>query len=156
VGIDCVKVSRLAASIATFGDRFLRRVFTDHELKTATGDDTVRAARLAARFAAKEATVKVLRPESRWIDWRSIEVIRYEAGHCEIALHGAARELAERAGIRALSVSMTHEEDLAAAVVVGEEAKRSAGRLRTVPAPTSERWARRPHKARDGASRYRT
>lgn len=150
VGIDLVQVRRVAESIATFGERFLRRVFTDHELSTAIGDGDVRAARLAARFAAKEATVKVLRPEARWFDWRSIEVIRSASGHCEIALHGAARELAARGGIHALRLSMTHEEGLAAAVVVGvgrlgDETKRARGRLR--------RWP--PKAAREGASRYR-
>lgn len=140
VGVDVVDVRRISASIATFGDRFLRRVFTAHELMTATGDDSERAHRLAARFAAKEATLKVLRPDRHWVDWRTIEVRRFEAGYCEIALHGAAATLAVRAGIRALSVSMTHEDDIAAAIVIGEEGKRPVGRLRHARRRNQRRW----------------
>lgn len=132
VGIDVVDVRQLAASIATFGDRFLHRVFTEHELATtAEGDAAVRAHRLAARFAAKEATLKVLRPDRHWVDWRTIEVRRFEAGHCEIALRGEATALAARAGIHRLHVSLTHEADIAAAIVLGEGNERApVGRLR--------------------------
>ena len=78
----------------------------------------VRAASLAARFAAKEATIKVLRPEGHQPDWRSVEVRRDPNGWCTLALTGHAAALAEQAGIADLAVSLTHEGDVAAAVVV--------------------------------------
>ena len=50
---------------------------------------------------------------------RTIEVVRTTGGWCELALHGAARELAKNAKIEAFSLSMSHEGDYATAVVVG-------------------------------------
>ena len=74
---------------------------------------------LAARFAAKEATVKVLRPVGARPDWRDIEVHRSSDGWTEIRLFGKAAVLAAEAGIDELAVSLTHEGSTAAAVVVG-------------------------------------
>jgi holo-[acyl-carrier protein] synthase len=78
----------------------------------------VRAASLAARFAAKEATLKVLRPVGHQPDWRSVEVRRHAGGWCTMALSGHAAVLADEAGIAELAVSLTHEGDVAAAVVI--------------------------------------
>ena len=118
VGVDLAMVDDVAASVERFGDRYLRRVYTDHELACCEGEGSVAAAGLAARFAAKEATIKVLRPVDDAPDWRSIEIQRIEGGAAELRLSGAADELAAAAGITKLSVSMTHEGDVAAAVVV--------------------------------------
>ena len=63
----------------------------------------------AARFAAKEATIKVLRPDDVRIDWRSIEVHREDSGACGLRLSDSAAELADAAGISSLAVSLTHE-----------------------------------------------
>ena len=114
VGTDLVRVHDVAESMDRFGDRYLRRVYTDHELETCGGV----AARLAARFAAKEATIKVLRPADVRPDWRAIEVRRHESGACDLQLSGTAAAQAAAAGITGLAVSLTHEGDLAAAVVV--------------------------------------
>jgi holo-[acyl-carrier protein] synthase len=118
VGSDVLSVQQVTESVARFGDRYLMRVFTEHELSSADGSPLVRAARLAARFAAKEATIKVLRPVDYQPDWRSIEVQRHAGGWCTMALSGHASDLAEQAGITDMAVSLTHEGDLAAAVVV--------------------------------------
>jgi holo-[acyl-carrier protein] synthase len=118
VGADVVAVKQVAESVDTFGARYLRRVYTDHELASSTGSPAVRAASLAARFAAKEATIKVLRPSGHQPDWRSIEVRRHAGGWCTMALTGHAAALADEAGVAELAVSLTHEGDVAAAVVV--------------------------------------
>jgi holo-[acyl-carrier protein] synthase len=118
VGSDVLSVQQVAESVAYFGDRYLQRVYTEHEICCAMGSPPERAARLAARFAAKEATIKVLRPVGHQPDWRSIEVQRHADGWCTMALSGYAATLAERAGITDLAVSLTHEADVAAAVVV--------------------------------------
>jgi holo-[acyl-carrier protein] synthase len=73
---------------------------------------------LAARFAAKEATMKVLRPRDERPDWRTIEVRRDPGGWCELALSGSAARLAHDAAIDSLSVSLSHEAGMANAVVV--------------------------------------
>jgi holo-[acyl-carrier protein] synthase len=114
VGADLASVADVAASIDRFGQRYLSRLFTDHELASTGG----RAESLAARFAAKEATIKVLRPVDANPDWRSIEVRRDASGACDLHLSGAAARMAAAAGITELAVSLTHEGGLAAAVVV--------------------------------------
>ena len=118
VGVDLASVGAVRTSIERFGDRYLRRCYTDHELATTQGREQARAASLAARFAAKEATVKALGAGSTAFDWRSIEVQRRPDGGCRVALYGALATMAHQEGIEALSVALTHEGDMAAAVVV--------------------------------------
>ncbi len=117
IGTDLIAIAEVEASVARFGDRYLRRVFTDLELDETRGHQ--QGARLAARFAAKEAMLKALRVGDAAIPWRSIEVRRAADGAPEIQLHGAAAELAESQGIADLALSITHETAFAAAVVVG-------------------------------------
>jgi holo-[acyl-carrier protein] synthase len=117
VGIDLVRVSRVAESLANFGERFLRRVFTEGEIAYATASPERAAERLAARFAAKEAAAKALGLVEHG-NWRDIEVLRQPSGSCQLSLHGAARDAAAEAGVVALSVSMSHEGDYATAVVL--------------------------------------
>jgi holo-[acyl-carrier protein] synthase len=95
-------------------------VYTDDELAYCNAGGPNRFGRLAARFAAKEATLKALRPTDDGISWTSIEVVREPGGWCDVRLTGAAAELAARAGIRSLALSVTHEQGLAAAVVVAQ------------------------------------
>jgi holo-[acyl-carrier protein] synthase len=118
VGTDIATVGQVSESIARFGDRYLRRIYTEHEIASCTGPPPAAAAGLAARFAAKEATIKVLRPVGHHPDWRSMEVRRDPGGWCAMSLSGHAAILAEEAGIAELAVSLTHEGGLAAAVVV--------------------------------------
>ncbi|MCX5747428.1 MAG: holo-ACP synthase [Proteobacteria bacterium] len=115
VGIDLVQVSRIAESIATFGDRWLTRVFTPAEVAYAMSAPDQATARLAARFAAKEAAKKALRLDG--IGWRDLEVVRLSDGACELVLHG---EAAARVGERTLAMSMSHEGDHATAIVIAE------------------------------------
>jgi holo-[acyl-carrier protein] synthase len=109
----------VSGAIAAFGDRYLRRIYTAAELAycQAARDP---AAHLAARFAAKEAAIKVLRPRTadEGLDWRSLETVRSEEGACRLVLHGAAARLAARQRLAEFEVSLTHAEDYAAAVVV--------------------------------------
>ncbi len=117
VGIDLVRVSRVEESLAQFGERFLRRVFTDGEIAYANQAPALAAERLAARFAAKEAAVKALGLVERGVGWREIEVTRAPSGACQLSLHGAARDAAAEAGVVELAVSLSHEGDYATAVV---------------------------------------
>jgi holo-[acyl-carrier protein] synthase len=118
VGADRMMVGQVEDSIASFGDRYLRRVYTEHEIESCDGAPSVTSAGLAARFAAKEATLKVLRPRGHQPEWRSIEVRRHDGGWCSMSLSGYAAELAAQAGLGELAVSLTHEEGIAGAVVV--------------------------------------
>ena len=139
VGVDLVRVSDVAASLARFGGRYASRVFTADEGGYCCEDDSRAAERFAARFAAKEATLKVLRPAADdAIAWRSIEVRQLAVGACEIVLHGEALVLAHWDGITELSLSMSHEGDYATATVVARVAPASdpelLSRSKTVPA----------------------
>ena len=118
VGVDLVRVSRVEESLARFGDRFMRRVFTDAEIAYAIAAPMLAAERFAARMAAKEATIKALRMTHHGASWRQIEVCREPSGACELRLHGRAMEFAAAAGAGELSVSLSHEGDYATAVVV--------------------------------------
>ncbi|MCA9677510.1 MAG: holo-ACP synthase [Kofleriaceae bacterium] len=129
VGIDLVQVSRIAESLAEFGDRFLRRLYTDGEIAYATAAPALTHARLAARFAAKEAALKALGLGGEGVDWRQIEVRRASSGACELALHGATAQHARDLGIAELALSLSHEGDYATAVVV------STSNVPTSPTP---------------------
>jgi holo-[acyl-carrier protein] synthase len=117
VGVDLVRVDEVQAALARFGDRYLNRVFTAHEVSCVTGDLDVQARHLAGRFAAKEATIKALGPSDHLPAWRSIEVHQEQSGRCTLRLSGHAAELARRAQLTEFAVSLTHEGNLAAAVV---------------------------------------
>ena len=121
VGIDMVSVSDVAGSLERFGERYVRRLFTDDEADYClAGAGRASADRFAARFAAKEAAVKVLRPSDPWGDWRAIEVRRDPDGWVHVVLHGEAAALAARTGITALHLSLSHAGGFATAVVVAE------------------------------------
>ena len=119
VGVDLVRVADVAASLARFGDRYAARVYTPDECAYCRADSSQSAQRFAARFAAKEATLKVLRPAADdGVAWQSIEVRQLTEGACEVHLHGEALSLARRVGVAELSVSMSHEQEYATATVV--------------------------------------
>lgn len=122
VGVDLVDVGDVRDAVGVHGERYLRRVYTEREVADCrAGDGEVAPARLAARFAAKEATLKVLRPaRDRAVPWRSIEVRRHPEGWVDLELTGAAAAHAAAAGLHGLAVSLTHEGDHASAVVVGQ------------------------------------
>lgn len=118
VGIDLVSVDTVRDSLHTHADRYLRRVYTDREVADCRTERGVEPERLAARFAAKEATMKALRVADEAVPWHSIEVRRDPAGWVDLALSGRAAELAAAAGVGELAVSLTHEREYASAVVI--------------------------------------
>ncbi len=130
VGFDLVDVREVEESIDRFGERYLRRVYTPGEIAYAMSapDRAIAARRLGARFAAKEATIKALGASERGISPREIEVARREDGSIRIILHGPAFAAAQEAGATALAVSLSHQGDLAGAVVVAE--KKRSSRIR--------------------------
>jgi holo-[acyl-carrier protein] synthase len=115
IGVDLVDVGEVEESLRVHAERYLARVYTDAERR----DCGTRAECLAARFAAKEATMKVLGRADEALDWRSIGVRVDARGRPSLELTGAALDLARRRGITRLSVDLTSERSLAAAVVVG-------------------------------------
>lgn len=118
VGVDLVRTSTVADALASFGARYLERVFTEGEIAYAMSAPALTNARLAARFAAKEATMKALDLGERGVAWRDIEVVRSPTGAPALMLHGRALEALRERGTPTLSVSLSHESEYATAVVV--------------------------------------
>lgn len=123
VGCDVISVADIDASITRFGERYLSRVFTAHEQSVCNGD--TRSQRLAARFAGKEAVMKVLRPHDDAVPWTCIEIRRADWGGCEVHLTGAAADLAQTCGLDDIQVSLSHENEYAMAVSWGFSTSRS-------------------------------
>jgi holo-[acyl-carrier protein] synthase len=121
VGIDLVKAATVAEALAEHGAHYLRRVYTDGEVADCAGPGSAAPdpLRLAARFAAKEAAAKLLLAGDAALPWTAIEVRRDAAGVPTLTLHGPAAQLAAQAGLTAFAVSLTHEDEYAAAVVIG-------------------------------------
>jgi len=119
-GIDIAEVPRIAQSIERFGERFLRRVFTEGEIRYCEAKAN-RAERYAARFAAKEAAMKAL--GTGWnhgVRWRDVEVKRQPGGRPTIAFHGKAAEFAARLGAAHVALSLSHTAEQAIAQVILE------------------------------------
>lgn len=115
IGCDLVEPQAVRESIAAFGDRYLDRVFTPDERRQ-SGDDPER---LAGRFAAKEAVVKVLRPApTEPVDLRDVAVLHDEHGAPTVVLSGTALVLADRQGLGTIAVSLSHERGLAMGTAV--------------------------------------
>jgi holo-[acyl-carrier protein] synthase len=120
VGIDLVSVSAVRESVREHGDRYLKRFYTDRELRDCDTGHGIVVERLAARFAAKEATLKVLRPGDEAIPWRTIGVVRHGPGWVAVELSGRAAALADEHGLTDFELSISHEDGYASAVVIAE------------------------------------
>jgi len=119
-GIDIAEVPRIADAMARYGDRFLRRIFTEGEIQFCDSKAN-RVERYAARFAAKEAAMKALGTGwSHGVRWRDIEVRRQPGGRPTIAFHGKAAEFAARLGAAHVALSLSHTKEQAIAQVILE------------------------------------
>ena len=117
IGLDATDIPRIADTLARYGERFLRRVFTDGEIAYCTRRRNP-APHLAGRFAAKEAAMKALGTgHSRGVLWKDIEVIR-GGGPPRLALHGGAARHASDLRVNGSLVTITHSETLAIAQVM--------------------------------------
>ena len=115
LGIDIIRVDRIEASLARFGQRFTNRVLTPSERRYVRD----RPETMAGRWAAKEAVSKVLGLGVRGIGWRDIEIERLPTGQPAVRLHGRAAARAEQLGMGRIAVSITHESDYAVAMAFG-------------------------------------
>jgi holo-[acyl-carrier protein] synthase len=115
LGIDIIKVDRIARALARFGARFAGRVLTPSERRYVRD----RPETFAGRWAAKEAVSKVLGLGVRGIGWRDIEIDRMPTGQPAVRLHGRAAARAEQLGMTRIAVSISHEADYAVAIAFG-------------------------------------
>ena len=113
-GIDIIEIDRIQNVLSRYGNRFLNKIFTPDEIQYCRG----RSPNLAGRFAAKEATMKALKPGTRGVSWKDIEVIRASNGAPSIKLYNRALARSESLGVSSLSISFSHSRDYAVASVI--------------------------------------
>lgn len=113
-GVDLVEIKRVAEAIERHGERFLNRVFTEHE----QGECNGRTASLAARFAAKEAAAKALGCGIGKVGWTEIEIRSDELKAPYLVFYGEGEKLIKELGLKTWSVSLSHTEGQAIAFVV--------------------------------------
>ncbi len=122
IGMDLADIDRIARLLARHPERARRRLFTEGERSYC--DRRAQPARhFAARFAAKEAAYKALAgsAEARHIHWLEIEVANSPLdGRPMLLLHGGAAKRAAELGVGTVHITLTHSDEVAAAVVVLE------------------------------------
>ena len=117
-GIDLVDCPRIEAMIERHGKRFIQRVFTVAEQAYAEANKNG-IEKLAGRFAAKEAVLKLMGTGWRGkIAWTDVEVINNSSGQPEVTLSGEVEKIAGKLGIKHISVSITHTANFAIASAV--------------------------------------
>jgi holo-[acyl-carrier protein] synthase len=122
-GIDTIEIERLKRAIEhpRIGRRFRARVFTAGEIAYCESRRRAKYQSYAARFAAKEATMKALGTGwNRNAGWNEIEVRRERGRAPQLALSGKAAVLARKLGVRRLHLSLTHSRVEATALVIAE------------------------------------
>jgi holo-[acyl-carrier protein] synthase len=118
IGFDLESPARVGESLAAHGERYLRRVYTAAEIADCRRAGVVDPRLLAARFGAKEAAFKAIGVGAAAASWRDVEVLRGPSGDPRLVLRGDAATLAEAAGIRELSLSLSCAGGVAAAIVI--------------------------------------
>src|SRR5258707_4813339 len=110
-GVDLIEIERIAHSIERYGERFLRRIYTDQEIAYCTRKRSS-AESFAARFAAKEAGAKALGTGiSRGVSWKEFEVRRGDSGRPTLHLRGRAGGTAAGRGGGRVQPSLHHSRE---------------------------------------------
>lgn len=121
MGVDLAEVPRIRASVERFGAKFIQRVYTAQEIAYVERKAN-RFERYAARFAAKEAGMKAIGTGwKRGVRWQDFEVTNLPSGKPTLRFHGVAAAIAEKLGVRHVSISLTHTAELAMAQVILED-----------------------------------
>lgn len=120
IGVDLVECTRIQHSLDRFGEKFLRRVFTEGEIKYSMSMKFP-ARHLAARFAAKEAVSKAFGTGiGKAMGWRNIDIRKKKSGEPFLVFSGPAQELAAKRGVASALITISHTDHHAMACVVLE------------------------------------
>lgn len=119
-GVDLCEVQRIKDAIERHGRRFLERVYTPREIAYAQRKANLYE-RYAARFAAKEAGMKALGTGWRGVAWKDFEVVNLPSGRPTLQFHGKAADHAQKMGVQTITLSMTHTQFQAMAMVILEK-----------------------------------
>ena len=119
-GVDLAEVDRIRESIERFGEKFLKRIYTEREIAYVERKAN-KYERYAARFAAKEAGMKAIGTGWRkGVRWQDFEVVNLPSGRPTLKLHGVAAEFAARLGVTNIQLSITHTTQSGLAYVILE------------------------------------
>jgi holo-[acyl-carrier protein] synthase len=119
IGVDIIEVERIKTAIETYGERFLKRVFTANEINYCETFKDTKWVHYAARFSAKEAFSKAVGTGlTQGFKLNEVGVINGENGKPEIELFGGLRE---KWGSYKINVSISHINAMATAVVIIED-----------------------------------
>ena len=113
IGVDIIEIARIQEAVNNWGERFLRRIYTDAELAAYRH----KPSSLAARFACKEAVMKLLGTGSMGVNWREVETLSHPSGRPLINLYGKAKSKADELSIKEIAVSLSHSKEYAVACV---------------------------------------
>jgi holo-[acyl-carrier protein] synthase len=116
IGIDIIEIARLKAAIARQGEDFLKRIYTDSEIKLYRW----KLPSLAARFAAKEAVIKALGKPTAGAKLKDIEILADDRGKPLVNLYGEAQNQAKALGLDKIAVSLSHSKEYAIAIASGD------------------------------------
>jgi holo-[acyl-carrier protein] synthase len=119
VGTDLIEIGRIRRSLERYAG-FRDRCFTPVEQEYCESRANP-AESYAGRFAGKEAVGKALGfGVARAFAWKEIEIVGRPKP--SVRLSGRLAAVAERSGLRAIDLSMTHSRELAQAVAVASDA----------------------------------
>jgi holo-[acyl-carrier protein] synthase len=115
IGTDIIEIARIKQAIDRWGEHFIRRVYTEPELNLYGKSPRS----LAARFACKEAVMKLLGTEKKGISWQDIETLSYPSGKPQLKLYGRAQSEVNNLGIKEIAISLSHSREYAIATAIG-------------------------------------
>jgi len=118
IGLDATDIPRVEKAIARYGDRFVHRIFTETEIAYCSSKYRP-APHYAGRFAAKEAFIKSV-GGLRGLTMRDIEILNDNEGKPAFRLNTAVDRMLKERGIRHITLSVTHTNQYASALVIME------------------------------------
>ncbi|NLN83339.1 MAG: holo-ACP synthase [Firmicutes bacterium] len=123
VGVDVVDIARIERALDEWGVDYIKKMFSAKEYEQwQEKEKGLNAASLAGRWAAKEAVVKALGTGfSQGITWRQVQVFTDAKGQPYVELEGQAKLKSDELEIKSFLLSITHESDKAAAVVIASK-----------------------------------
>lgn len=135
IGTDIIECPRIGKMIEQHGELFLRRVYTEREIRYCQARKHA-IEHFAGRWAAKEAILKAIGTGwSRGISWTDLEVRNAASGQPEVLVRGGAKDAALRRGIGDILVSISHCRTYATAYAL---AVGSPDRLAEPPSPEAD------------------
>lgn len=119
IGIDIVEIDRVRRAVER--EAFKNRVFTPGEIEYCENRGKSGAQSFAGRFAAKEAILKAFGTGLRGGTLKDMEIINDELGCPQVLLTGYFKQLAQKKGITAIWISISHSVNNAVAQCVLEK-----------------------------------